>query len=219
MPSARDHTWSVVHAERRALAGDLDGLSRAQWDTPSLCPGWSVHDVLAHLIDVATTTRLGFVRRMLGARFNLDRDNVNGVVRERFDDPARTLEAFRAVVDRTSTPPAPLATRVIEEILHGEDIRRPLGIRRDYPIDQVVAALLYLLRTTVRLGGGKERAVGLRLVAVDADVQTGGGDEVRGTALALLLAASGRPVGPGEVTGRGAERLLIAADGSGSPAV
>jgi uncharacterized protein (TIGR03083 family) len=153
----------VVHAERRALANDLDGLSPAQWDTPSLCSGWSVHDVLAHLIDVATTTRLGFVRRMLAARFNLDRDNANGVARERFNDPARTLEAFRAVIDRTSTPPAPLVTRVIEEILHGEDIRRPLAIHRNYPIDQVVTALRHMLHAahhgaTRRRQGARRRS-------------------------------------------------------------
>lgn len=210
MPSAAEHTWSVVHTERRALPNDLAGLSPTQWDTPSLCPGWSVHDVLAHLIDVATTTRLGFVRRMTAARFNFDRDNANGVTRERYDDPARTLEAYRAVIDRKSTPPAPLVTRVVEEILHGEDIRRPLAIARSYPTDQVVAALQHLLRTTVRLGGGKERAASLRLVAVDAEVKAGEGDEVRGTALALLVAVSGRPVFPDELTGPGAAKLTSA---------
>jgi uncharacterized protein (TIGR03083 family) len=46
--------WPVVHAERRALAADLADLSPEQWQTPSLCAGWSVHDVLAHM--VATTT-------------------------------------------------------------------------------------------------------------------------------------------------------------------
>lgn len=48
--------WDAVHAERRSLARDLDGLSADQWEAPSLCPGWSVHDVLAHLIGSATNT-------------------------------------------------------------------------------------------------------------------------------------------------------------------
>ena len=39
--------WTTVAAERGALADDLDGLSDEQWETPSLCTGWSVHDVLA----------------------------------------------------------------------------------------------------------------------------------------------------------------------------
>jgi hypothetical protein len=68
-----------------------------------------------------------------------------------------------------------------------------------------------MLRTTVRLGGGKERAAGLRLVADDADFHAGDGDEVRGTALALLVAVSGRAVTSDELTGTGARRLAISA--------
>ena len=48
-----DDIWPVVHAERRALAADLAGLTPEQWATPSLCTGWSVHDVLAHMVATA----------------------------------------------------------------------------------------------------------------------------------------------------------------------
>ncbi|MCQ1953545.1 maleylpyruvate isomerase family mycothiol-dependent enzyme [Arthrobacter sp. zg-Y238] len=65
--------WEAVHAERRRLAADLSPLRAEQWEVPSLCPGWSVHDVLAHLVDTARTGRVGFVRGMLGARLNFDR--------------------------------------------------------------------------------------------------------------------------------------------------
>lgn len=196
-----------MRAERQALVKDLEGLSPEQWTTPSLCPSWTVHDVVAHLIDGAKTTRLGFVRRMVASRGDFDRDNDKGVARERLADPGLTLESLRGLVARTSTPPAPLVTRGLEVVLHGEDVRRPLGIRHDYPTDQLVEALEYLLRTTVRFGGGRERADGLHVVATDADFSSGRGDEVRGTALALLLALSGRPVRPGELTGPGAARL------------
>ncbi len=46
--------WPTVHAERAALAADLAGLTDAQWDAPSLCTGWSVRDVLAHLSAAAS---------------------------------------------------------------------------------------------------------------------------------------------------------------------
>ncbi len=42
--------WPVIHDDRQALADDLAGLSPEQWQTPSWCDGWSVHDVLAHLL-------------------------------------------------------------------------------------------------------------------------------------------------------------------------
>lgn len=201
--SSKSVIWSVVHSEREALIRDLETLAPARWTTPSLCTGWTVHDVLAHMIDVATTTRLGFVRRMIAAGGDFDRDNQAGVDRERAEDPAETLAAYRRVAGRTATPPAPLATRLVEEFAHGEDIRRPLGIRRDYPVEHVVTALRYLADTSQKWGGGKERAQRVRLVATDADAVIGTGPEVRGTAIALALALSGRSTEPGELTGPG----------------
>src|SRR4051812_8330921 len=41
--------WTMVHAERAALIDDLGDLRDAQWGEPSLCDGWTVHDVVAHL--------------------------------------------------------------------------------------------------------------------------------------------------------------------------
>lgn len=200
--------WDVVHAERDALIRDLDSLSPDQWQTPSLCPGWNVHDVLAHLVDDAKTTKLGFMRGLISARFDFDRANACGVERERAAHPKDTLDAFRGVSRRTTSAPVPLATRLVEIIVHGEDIRRPLGIRHAYPVTSVVEALDYQLRTSVKMGGGKERADGLRLLATDGDVDEGTGAEVRGTNLALLLAVSGRAVGAAELSGPGAASLL-----------
>lgn len=202
--------WAVVHVERAALAEDLRRLPAERWATPSLCPGWDVHDVLAHLVDDARTTRLSFVRGLLAAGLDFDRLNARGVARERTADPGGTLEAFRAVSGRTTSAPAPPATRLVEAFVHGEDIRRPLGIRRDYPADHVAVALRHQLRTSVKYGGGRERAQGLRLATTDTDLAVGAGEEVRGTAIALLLAVSGRPLGPHELEGPGARSLVRA---------
>ena len=197
--------WPVVHRERLALANDLEGLAPAHWETPSLCPGWSVHDVLAHLVDTAKATRLGFIRRMFAAGFDFDKDNAVGLAGERCADPALTLAAFRQALTRTSTPPAALPTRLVEAFVHGEDIRRPLGINPNYPAKHVAAALEYQVRTSTKMGGGKELAAGFMLVATDTRFEHGSGDMVRGPVLSLLLAVSGRPVGAGELSGPGAE--------------
>lgn len=132
--------WPIVHAERAALIADLETLTEAQWDQPSLCDGWSVHDVVAHIIDTAMTTRLGFVYGLARAGFDFDRQNAEGVERERGPDPAATLLTLREVADRTWTPPAPMDSRIVEMVVHGEDIRRPLGITRSYPQDAVARA-------------------------------------------------------------------------------
>ncbi|WP_342799992.1 maleylpyruvate isomerase family mycothiol-dependent enzyme [Nocardia sp. No.11] len=199
--------WPVVHAERAALIADLTDLPAQRWSTPSLCAGWDVHDVVAHLTDDAKTTRLGFFVHFAAARFDFDRFNAAGIARERAGDPVLTLAAFRAASHRTTGAPAPKATRLIEAFVHGEDIRRPLGLHRDYPVAPIVTAVRHQLGTSVKVGGGKERAQGLRLTATDADLDVGAGPQVRGTALALLLALSGRPLEAGELDGPGAATL------------
>ncbi len=44
-----DGVWRTIDAERRSLADLLDGLSPAEWATPSLCDACRVGDVAAHL--------------------------------------------------------------------------------------------------------------------------------------------------------------------------
>lgn len=201
--------WALVHAERAALIEDLTHLKDAQWDEPSLCDGWTVHDVVAHLVDSARTTRTGFVVGMLRARFDFDRQNAHGVRRERGATPGETLERLRQVAPRRSAPPAPLDTRLVEEVVHGEDIRRPLGLTHTYPQEAVVRALRLQTRTSASFGGAKELTARVRLTASDADLSLGSGPEVTGPALSLLLAVSGRPTalddlaGPGVATLRG----------------
>ncbi|AXT84031.1 hypothetical protein C6I20_01690 [Aeromicrobium sp. A1-2] len=203
----REGVWTVVHQERRALVADLEDLPPDRWDTASLCVDWTIHDVVAHLVDTAKTTRLGFVTGMVRAGFDFDRQNAVGVRRERSREAVRTLEGLRSAIPRTTGPPAPLATRLVEAFLHGEDIRQPLGISRTYPPAPVVTALRHQLRTSVSMGGGREHAAGLRLTATDFDFDHGTGEEVGGRAIDLLLAISGRPVPPGSLAGDGVDRL------------
>ena len=199
--------WPLVHAERAALLVDLTGLDEADWERASLCAGWSVHDVAAHLSDSARTTRAGFAVGLLRARFDFDRQNARGVRRERGASPADTLERLRDAATRTSTPPAPLDSRLVEEVVHGEDVRRPLGIPRTYPPDVVLRALRLQLRTPASLGGAKELAGTVRLTASDADLATGDGPTVRGPVLSLLLAVSGRQVALADLEGPGVSVL------------
>ena len=200
----------MVHAERAALIEDLDGVDDRRWEEPSLCGGWTVHDVVAHLIDTARTTRLGFVVGLARAGFDFHRQNARGVERERGASPRETLERLGRVTSRRSTPPAPLDTRIVEEVVHGEDIRRPLGISRSYPREAVVRSLRLQARTPASFGGAKERIARIRLTAVDADVSIGEGPEVSGPALSMLLAVSGRRVALGDLDGPGVATLASA---------
>ncbi len=202
-----DDVWPLVHAERAALIDDLAGLTDEQWAHPSLAEGWTVHDVAAHLVGNAKTTRLGILRDMVAAGFDFDRQNARTLERERGATPAETLRRLRDVARRTSTPPAHLDSRLVEEVVHGEDVRRPLGIKRDYPAEVLERALRYQVRTSTSMGGAKQLVAGVRLRAVDGGFVIGAGPEVRGPALALLLAVSGRRVALDDLDGPGVSAL------------
>ena len=100
-----DDIWPVVHAERRALAADLAGLTPEQWAMPSMCTGWSIHDVLAHMVATAKETPRRFFVGMLTSGFRLSRMTGKRIAEERAGGPAATLAAFRAVETATSRRP------------------------------------------------------------------------------------------------------------------
>ncbi len=153
--------------------------------------------------DTAVTTQVGFLVDLARARFDFDRQNERGVRRERGASPAETVERLREVVERTSTPPAPRDSRIVETVVPEEDIRRPLGLRRDHPPGAVVRALHLQARTPVGFGGAKERVPALRVTATDSDVDLGDGPQVSGPTLSLLLALSGRRVALSDLDGPG----------------
>ena len=201
------NVWTLVHAERDALVTDLEQLPPTSWEQPSLCDGWTVHDVAAHLVDSALTTRLGFATALVRARFDFHRLNENGIRRHRGATPQETLQRLREAARSTATPPAPLDSRLVEEVVHGEDIRRPLGLARDYPQEAVERAIRSQASTPSGLGGGKDVVARVRLEATDADFAIGEGPAVTGPSLSLLLALSGRRVALDDLGGPGLDGL------------
>jgi uncharacterized protein (TIGR03083 family) len=202
--------WPTIHAERIALADDLAGLSADQWATGSLCSEWTVHDVLAHQLSAAKMTPPKFLGRFAGAGFNFDRYTANQVALEGASGPASTLAAFRDVVNRTSAPPGPKDSWLGEAFVHGEDIRRPLGIARHYPEEQVARAIAFYARSNAIIGG-KTRLAGLTVHATDVPFSVGSGPLVEGPAISLLLAASGRRIALAELSGPGVAALAARA--------
>jgi uncharacterized protein (TIGR03083 family) len=198
--------WPVIHAERQALAADLDGLDPAQWETNSWCDQWTVHDVLAHLLSAAKMTPPKFAGRFAAAGFNFDRFADRQVRQERADAPSATLAAFRAVQQRTSAPPGPKDTWLGEAFVHGEDVRRPLGLTGNYPLPYVTR-VIDLYGHSNAIIGGKTRVAGVTLKATDTDFTLGTGPVVEGPAVALMLIASGRKQALPELSGPGVEIL------------
>src|SRR5437879_4911386 len=97
--------WPTIHAERRALAGDLAGLSDEQWSTTSLCAEWTVRDVLAHMTATAKITPPAFFGKLAGSGFSLTKLQGKDIARERGGSPADTLAGFEAVITSVKHPP------------------------------------------------------------------------------------------------------------------
>jgi len=203
---ASSDTWSTIHSERKALAADLEGLSEAQWATTTLCPDWTVRDVVAHLTATAKISQGAFFPKLIGSGFSLTRMQRKDIARERGSSPADTLARFRAEVDSSAHPPGPGPTWLGEVVIHSEDIRRALGISHDYPPAAVQEVLDFYKGSNLVIGA-KRRVAGLELKATDATWSHGSGPEVSGPMLALLMAMTGRKAALGDLSGAGVETL------------
>ncbi len=199
---------AAVESERLGLADLLDDLEEAEWAVRSLCPDWTVREVLAHLTIPTRTSQLGMVVGMLRARGDFHRMTSRGArARAAAFTPAQLIQQLRETAGSArrmpgSGPMSPL----IDVLVHGQDIARPLGRHRTMPAEPATAALAFV--ADVAFFGGPERLAGLTLVATDTGHTLGEGpEEVRGTTDDLLLVATGRPAGLAGLSGAGVARL------------
>lgn len=187
-----DAVWRHIDAQRADLADVLAGFDTAQWEHPSLCDGWRVRDVAAHLT-LATATFGEVLPWLLRTR------SFPGMVRESAihldattDDIVARLRAM--VGGRATAPFVTPAEPLLDVLIHGQDICLPLGIDRPMPPDAAAASISRVLtlnrRPVVRLTRLPRR---IRLIATDTDWSWGTGPEIRGELRWLLLAAAGRP--------------------------
>ncbi|MCG7523594.1 maleylpyruvate isomerase family mycothiol-dependent enzyme [Streptomyces sp. OfavH-34-F] len=208
---ATDHSrkagvWPAIHTERAELAADLGQLTAEQWETPSLCSGLTVREVLAHLTAGASLNTVRWLAGVIRCRFDFDKQVAMRLAEQLGTGPAETLERFRAVVPSRTKPPLPPIAMLGETIVHGEDIRNPLGIRRPYPIEVVTQVAEYYQGSDLVVVA-KGRIGGLRLVAADGPFTTGSGPLVSGPTLALVMAMTGRATYCDDLEGDGVELL------------
>ena len=198
--------WPVIHAERKALATDLQALDAEQWQAASLCGQWTVRDVTAHMTATAKITPPAFFTKLAMSGFNFGRLQDKDITAEKGASPADTLDRFDAIVNSEKHPPGPIDSWLGEAILHAEDIRRPLAIQHEYPTDAVVR-LADFYKGSNLVVGTKRRIEGLTLRATDADWSHGSGPEVAGPIMPLVMAMTGRRAALDNLTGDGVATL------------
>ncbi len=202
-------TWDLIHAERRQLIRDLQPLTDDQWQVTSLCPDWTVHMVLGHVVALTKQTPPKFFARYAASGFRFNSMAAKDVARESAGTPEQTLAELAAHVDDTTAPPGPVDSWLGEMVVHGADIRRPLGIDYSPPVAVTRQAADFYKNSNLLIGA-KDRIAGVRLVATDTDWSHGTGPEVSGTILSLVLAMTGRSVALPDVSGAGVGQLQAA---------
>lgn len=197
--------YAAIADERLGMADLLAGLTPDQSDTQSLCAAWTVHDVGAHLLMPLVTSMPRFGFTMLRNRMDFDRtsESLTAAVGQRSD--AEIATELRAKATHRFTPPglgpeAPLSDLMI----HGQDIRRPLGIARDFDDERLATVLDFVTGQEATKGFiPRGRVDGLSFRATDLDWSSGEGPEVSGPGEAIMMAVAGRSVALADLSGPG----------------
>ena len=197
---------SLARDERLEFAHFLGGLTAEQWLAPTLCPDWRVRDVVAHTMSYEGLSTSALVARFLRGLLVVDR--INALTVAHLSD--RSTDDLVDMVRRHATPSglgAGFGGRIAltDNMIHQQDIRRPLGMPRVIAADRLSVALNFA--RTAPLIRGAWRARGVRLVATDLDWAAGKGPEVHGPGEALLMTMAGRADGLRALDGTGLATL------------
>ena len=207
--------WAAIDDQRRRTADLLATLTDDQWDHPSLCEGWTVRHVAAHL--TLQQERVGDALLFMARHPSLLRSpTMNRVIHGSAVLQAKlpTDEIIRRIRSMIGSRRhnAFLSDRepLIDILVHGQDIAVPLRLELAMPVDATAEAATRVWRIRNTWLGSVNRKLpldGHRLSATDTDWSVGDGIEVRGPIGALLLLVTGRPAALAQLSGEGAEAL------------
>ena len=202
----RDEIWRTIDQQRAELADLMETFTETEWATPSLCEGWRVREVAAHL----TLAQLGLVPALgaaLRARGSFNRMIHDTAVRQAERPVADFPVLLRAMVgSRKKAPFVSDLEPMLDQLVHGQDMVVPLGRTREMPHEAAAAAAQRAWELNWPFGV-KRRLHGFRLAATDHPWTVGQGSLVEGPVRALLLLLTGRLVVLPELSGPGADEL------------
>jgi uncharacterized protein (TIGR03083 family) len=199
-------TWAMIHGERAAVSDQLATLTPQQWAAPSLCTGWNVHTLAAHILAGAEQTPGAFFRRFAGSGFRFNAMIDHDARRLSALAPTEIVDRLRARTATTNHPPAPVTAMLGEVVVHGADMRASVGLPGSASPEASVACLDMYTTASFPVGG-KKRIAGLRLSATDTGWTYGDGPIVSGPSTSLLLAMTGRAAGLEGLSGDGVPTL------------
>jgi uncharacterized protein (TIGR03083 family) len=197
-----------IAAERRELARVLSDLPGLAWDVDSLCAGWRVREVVAHMTMPFRYSAARFAAELArsGGRFNVMSDRI-----ARRDAAAISAAGLLSVLQDNATHPwkppgGGYMGALTHDVIHGLDITVPLGSNRRVPEDRLRAVLDVIAAPKARNHFGTD-LTGVELRAEDIDWAYGSGQQLSGAAQDLALVLCGRKLPPGRLQGEPAARF------------
>lgn len=185
--------WRAVDTERRGLLHLLEPLTASQWRHASLCERWQVRDVVAHLTLSAQANVGRILVNLLRARGSFDRMVCDTATRHAAESADRQLlEELRGTIgSRFAAVGTTPADRLMDLLVHGQDIAVPLQLQHEMPTAAAQLALerIWNPRFPFR---ASQRLAPYRLCAVDTGWAAGAGPLIEGPVSALLLLTTGR---------------------------
>ena len=203
-----DTIQDMIAAQRGELAAVLDALPASGWDEPTLCAGWRVREVVAHVT-------MPF--RYSGPRFVLELARSRGKFNEMADrvalrdaarmSPGELAEAVRSNIGHPWRPPGSgFEGALAHDMIHGLDITVPLGLALTVPEERLRRVLPVSANDKTVMFFGADLA-GIEFRARDLDWTLGAGTPLSGAAADLLLAMCGRKLPAGRLSGEAAARF------------
>lgn len=191
MPTPSAQVISETRAERTRLASLFGDLSPDQWDTSSLCEGWRVREVVAHITMPFRTKPLVLLAGVIRAGFSFNRYadlDARSAAREK--SPAELVDLLQRNIDNPWQPPGGRGTGALShDVIHGLDATEPLGLPGP-PADRIALVLASTGARQLKYFGVD--LAGHQLTATDADLSVGEGITVLMTAKEVLHVVTGR---------------------------
>ena len=199
--------WPWTVEARQSLLLTLEPLDERQWDTESLCEGWSVREVLAHLVLAARPPSRRYVAAIARARGSFDNANHALAVADGRKPPADLITEYRKVFEHRFSPPGwPQAAPLADILLHSLDVRLALDLPTEpHPARYEPAIGLLFGRAGRSFARAGRPAV--RWLATDHEWSHGQGPSVEGTIADLTLTAAGRDARLDQLSGDGVPAL------------
>ena len=204
-------TRDVLRANDARFYALAVGFSAVEWSQPSLCDGWSNHDVLAHLV-VGYSAGAGVVAaEMLRHGGSFDRANAaQARSLATLRTPADLLDDFKRLTRWPRGLGRYLPPRLLlgDHITHELDMLFALGREPEIPAEALVAVLNTQVSLPNPFVPAFRNSRGLRLTAADADWTHGErGPIVRGPAADLVSVLGDRPAMLARLDGDGVDVL------------